>query len=85
MQRDAGAFVEGTIRTAPRSRTYLCSETAPDSGEIRRRLVETRAASRRRKHYATCAAAVCTLLAVVRAQGAGGAERSRGSTSEPTS
>jgi hypothetical protein len=76
MQHDAGASV--TIITRPpvaRPRTFLGSETAPDAGQIRGRLVELHDASRRRKHYATCAAAGCTLIALILTQGAGGRPR----------
>jgi hypothetical protein len=75
MQHDAGACVDSITLAGRRPRTFLGSETAPDTGQVRRRLVEIRAASRRRKSYATCAAAGCTLVALVVAQGASGRVR----------
>ena len=52
----------------PRRPTFLGSKTAPDEVQVLRRLHEIRQTSRRRKAYATCAAAAGTLLAVALAQ-----------------
>jgi hypothetical protein len=51
--------------------TFLGSETAPDGAQVRRSLHETYQDSLRRKSYATCAAAGCTLLAVLLTRRAG--------------
>jgi hypothetical protein len=56
------------IDPARRRPTFLGSGTAPDTVQVRRRLQEIRATSRRRKTYATCAAAAGMLLAVALAQ-----------------
>ncbi len=57
-----------TRHPVPRRPTFLGSTTAPDEAQVRRRLHEIRETSRRRKAYATCAAAAGTLLAVALAQ-----------------
>jgi hypothetical protein len=64
MRHDAGAIVPIAASLSRRPRTFLGSETAPDDTQIRRRLTEIRQTSQRRKSYATCAVAACTLLIV---------------------
>jgi hypothetical protein len=59
---------EPVIRPTPCRPTFLGSGTAPDEVQVRRRLHEIRATSRRRKTYATCAVAAGTLFAVAVAQ-----------------
>jgi len=68
MRREPGAVEEPDISPSARRLTFLGSGTAPDEVQVRRRLREIRTTSRRRKTYALCAAAACTLLAVVLAQ-----------------
>jgi hypothetical protein len=69
MRHELGVVEQPAIRhPAPRRPTFLGSTTAPDEVQVRRRLHEIRVASRRRKTYATCAAAAGTLLAVALAQ-----------------
>jgi hypothetical protein len=69
MRYELGVVEHPAIRLpVPRRPTFLGSRTAPDESQVRRRLHEIRAASRRRKTYATCAAAAGTLLAVALAQ-----------------
>jgi hypothetical protein len=71
MRHDAGAIVPIADTLIRRPRTFLGSETAPDDTQIRRRLTEIRQTSQRRKSYATCAVAACTLLTVFLTQQTG--------------
>ena len=69
MRHELGVVEHPAIRhPVPRRPTFLGSGTAPDEVQVRRRLHEIRQTSRRRKTYATCAAAAGTLLAVALAQ-----------------
>jgi hypothetical protein len=68
MKHEADPVAEPATQTAPRQATFLGSGTAPDKEQVRCRLREIRATSRRRKTYARCAVAAGTLLALAVAQ-----------------
>jgi hypothetical protein len=71
MKLERGAVEKGCLQPNLRPATFLGSETAPDGPQVRRRLHEMRAGSRRRKSYAKCGAAAGALLVVFLTQYAG--------------
>jgi hypothetical protein len=77
---EPNAVDDSTFRRTCHQATFLGSGTAPDGAQVRRSLYEMHKDSLRRKSYATCAAAGCTLLAVLLTQRAG-THAARGSTS----
>jgi hypothetical protein len=62
---EPSAVEDSTFQRTLHQATFLGSETAPDGAQVRRSLQEMRKNSIRRKSLATCAAAGCTLFAVI--------------------